>query len=140
MTERFLVAVGLLALASTVHSQAARKVAPKPIVATTQAEATTRLFDTATSAKACTDAMVADLSSEIDTGLARAKGEAAVGKKPGADEICDAGTLVKLAPSTSVRILKKTDSLRQVSVRAGKNTGKRGWVHAGELTEVQPAL
>lgn len=94
------------------------------------AGATVRLFDTAASAQACTDATAADLAAELEA--AANSGRRPVGS---ADEVCDAGTVVKLAPATLVRVTKTSGKLVSVTVEGGKNAGKRGWLWAGRIKD-----
>jgi hypothetical protein len=99
----------------------------------TKPGSTTRLFDTRDSARACVDAMAADLKAELDANHAAGSRRAAPTTKGTADEICDAGTLVKLAPLTRLSLVRTEDAYTLVRVVAGKNTAKQGWTRTADL-------
>jgi hypothetical protein len=111
---------------------------PSESARVTKPGATTRLFDTRDSARACVDAMAADLKAELDANRAAVKAgsrRAAPTTKGTADEICDAGTLVKLAPLTRLGLVRAEDVYSLVRVVAGKNAAKEGWTHTADLAE-----
>jgi hypothetical protein len=99
----------------------------------TKPGSTTRLFDTRDSARACLDAMAADLKAELDANHAAGSRRPAPTTKETADEICDAGTLVKLAPWTRLSLVRTEDAYALVRVVAGKNTAKQGWTRTADL-------
>jgi len=108
--------------------------APPPESArVTKPGSTTRLFDTRDSARACVDAMAADLKAELDASRAAGSRRAAPTTKGTADEICDAGTLVKLAPWTTLSLVRTEDVYSLVRVVAGKNAAKQGWTRTADL-------
>jgi len=119
----------LIALALAPPSESARVTKPG---------STTRLFDTRDSARACVDAMAADLKAELDANRAAVKAGSqreAPTTKGTADEICDAGTLVKLAPLTRLSLVRTEDAYSLVRVVAGKNAAKQGWTHIADLAK-----
>ncbi len=110
--------------------------APPPQLArVTKPGSTTRLFDTRDSARACVDAMAADLKAELDANRAAGSRRAAPTTKGTADDICDAGTLVKLAPFTRLSLVRTEADYSLVRVTAGKNAAKQGWTHTADLAK-----
>jgi len=116
----------LIALALAPPSESARVTKPG---------STTRLFDTRDSARACVDAIAADRKAELDATHAAGSRRAAPTTKGRADEICDAGTLVKLAPLTRLSLVRTEDAYSLVRVVAGKNAAKQGWTHIADLAK-----
>jgi hypothetical protein len=108
---------------------------PSESARVTKAGSTTRLFDTRDSARACVDAMAADLKAELEGHRAAGSRRAAPTTKGTADEICDAGTLVKLAPLTRLSLVRTEDAYSLVRVVAGKNAVKQGWTQTADLAE-----
>ena len=111
---------------------------PSESARVTKPGSTTRLFDTRDSARACVDAMAADLKAELDANRAAVTAgsrRAAPTTKGTADEICDAGTLVKLAPLTRLSLVRTEDAYSLVRVVAGKNAAKQGWTHTADLAK-----
>jgi hypothetical protein len=107
---------------------------PSESARVTKLGSTTRLFDTMDSARACVDAMAADLKAELDANRAAGSRRAAPTTKETADEICDAGTLVKLAPLTRLSLVR-TEAAYSLAVVAGKNAAKQGWTHTADLAK-----
>jgi hypothetical protein len=104
----------------------------------TKPGSTTRLFDTRDSARACVDAMAADLKAGVDENRAAVTAgsrKAAPTTKGAADEICDAGTLVKLAPLTQLGLVRTEEAYSLVRVVAGKNVAKKGWTCTADLVK-----
>ena len=116
----------LIALALAPPSESARVTKPG---------STTRLFDTKDSARACVDAIAADRKAELDATHAAGSRRAAPTTKGTADEICDAGTLVTLAPLTRLSLVRTEDAYSLVRVVAGKNAAKQGWTHTADLAK-----
>jgi hypothetical protein len=108
---------------------------PSESARVTKPGSTTRLFDTRDSARACVDAMAADLKAELDANHAAGSRRAAPTTKGTADEICDAGTLVKLAPLTRLSLVRTEEVYSLVRVVAGKNAAKQGWTHTADLAK-----
>jgi hypothetical protein len=112
----------------------------------TQPGTVTRLFDTADSGRACGDASYADWKANIDAEIAATKGGyRSTPTKGTGEEICEAGTIANLAPSTRVSVVRMGEedtpgrvSYSLVRVVAGKNAGKEGWIATGSLTIPEP--
>ena len=103
----------------------------------TKPGSTARLFDTSDSARACADATSADMKADLEAQLAAAKAGSQRTPTPRgtAEEICNAGTLVKLAPLTRLSVVRAEDGYSLVRVVAGKNAGKQGWTPTAQLAK-----
>jgi hypothetical protein len=108
---------------------------PPDATRVTRSGSTTRLFDTSDSARACGDATRAEARAELEPPVTTAGAAARTAPTPkrAADEICDAGTLVRLAPLTRLRVIRSDDGYSLVRVVAGKNAGKQGWTETAQL-------
>ena len=93
-----------------------------PIAKFTRPEKVTEVFDTPDSFKACLSARMSGVAS------------GRYGAKT-ADEVCDAGIVVKLAPGTHVEVRKigPNGGTSFVAVVSGKNAAKEGWVLSADL-------
>jgi hypothetical protein len=82
--------------------------------------------------------MAADLKAGVDANRAAVTAgsrKAAPTTKGTADEICDAGTLVKLAPLTQLGLVRTEEAYSLVRVVAGKNAAKKGWTRTADLVK-----
>lgn len=101
-----------------------------------RAGAVVPLFDTLESMGACYSARLVDLRVRSQAELEAAReGSPVAAPKETAGEVCEAGTIVKLAPRTQVAVIKAnaTGHAIQVTVTSGKNAGKEGWVTLEDL-------